>query len=317
MGSPILVRCHLYIESGPRLSVLIFDSCNWTQFSHSFLVFDLKSHIWFLYLNSVLIFGSACATTIEDKIHPNSWQVIDQKPYHVLQKCITIWFNGAYHVGDPGKPLNMATPSCSKLMEIYLVTAIHLPGLCAKRVIDGLAQESRNSTALAMELRLSYTNPSSWSPALILQVISSNLKIIGTCLTCPDGVNIVYCIINPDDIITFIFKASVGQQPMCKKKNIKLLCSFGAKKISQTPSHVHRNRNIVTSTKFCHWLHQKLSFSQLPMQPMTKILSTWQHFHFSVDVIIMSLLYQHDVTMLFRHNNDIIITSPVHWNSYV
>ena len=29
--------------------------------------------------------------------------------------------------------------------------------------IDGLVQERRNSSALAMELRLSYTNPSTWS----------------------------------------------------------------------------------------------------------------------------------------------------------
>ena len=32
---------------------------------------------------------------------------------------------------------------------------------------------------------------------------------------------------------------------------------------------------------FHHWLHWKLSFWQLPVQPMMKISSKWQYFHFS------------------------------------
>ena len=33
---------------------------------------------------------------------------------------------------------------------------------------------------------------------------------------------------------------------------------------------------------FHHWLHWKLSFWQLPVQPVMKISSKWQHFRFSV-----------------------------------
>ena len=33
---------------------------------------------------------------------------------------------------------------------------------------------------------------------------------------------------------------------------------------------------------FHHWLHWKLSKWQLPVQPVIKILSKWQHFHFCV-----------------------------------
>ena len=47
-------------------------------------------------------------------------------------------------------------------------------------------------------------------------------------------------------------------------------------------------RNISTETKmsslwrnFNHWLHWKLSFWQLPVQPVMKISSKWRHFRFS------------------------------------
>ena len=33
---------------------------------------------------------------------------------------------------------------------------------------------------------------------------------------------------------------------------------------------------------FHHWLHRKLSKWQLPVQPVMKISSKWQHFHFSI-----------------------------------
>ena len=35
---------------------------------------------------------------------------------------------------------------------------------------------------------------------------------------------------------------------------------------------------------FNHWLHWKLSFWQLPVQPVMKISSKWRHFRFSGDV---------------------------------
>ena len=35
--------------------------------------------------------------------------------------------------------------------------------------------------------------------------------------------------------------------------------------------------------KFHHWPHWKLSFWQLSVQPVAKILSKWQHFHYSVN----------------------------------
>ena len=52
---------------------------------------------------------------------------------------------------------------------------------------------------------------------------------------------------------------------------------------------LHWNAKVtITETKmssfwqnFHHWLHWKLSFWQLPMQPVMKISSKWQHFRFS------------------------------------
>ena len=52
----------------------------------------------------------------------------------------------------------------------------------------------------------------------------------------------------------------------------------------------HWNGNVFILTTFLspfwwnfhHWLHWKLSFWQLPVQPVMKILSKWQHFCFSV-----------------------------------
>ena len=52
---------------------------------------------------------------------------------------------------------------------------------------------------------------------------------------------------------------------------------------------LHWNAKVtITETKmssfwqnFHHWLHWKLSFWQLPMQPLMKVSSKWQHFHFS------------------------------------
>ena len=50
-------------------------------------------------------------------------------------------------------------------------------------------------------------------------------------------------------------------------------------------------RSFFTETKmlsfwrnFNHWLHWKLSFWQLPVQPVMKISSKWRHFRFSVCV---------------------------------
>ena len=48
---------------------------------------------------------------------------------------------------------------------------------------------------------------------------------------------------------------------------------------------------------FHHWLHQKLSFWQLPVQPVKKISSTWGHFHFS-DLIILCYFEGHFIRAL-------------------
>ena len=39
-----------------------------------------------------------------------------------------------------------------------------------------------------------------------------------------------------------------------------------------------------------HWMHWKLSFWQVPMQPVTKISSKWRHFHFSLAVLTLGTL---------------------------
>ena len=44
---------------------------------------------------------------------------------------------------------------------------------------------------------------------------------------------------------------------------------------------IHWNRNVILMN-FCHWLHWKLSFWQLSVWPVTRILVKWWHFHYSV-----------------------------------
>ena len=44
---------------------------------------------------------------------------------------------------------------------------------------------------------------------------------------------------------------------------------------------------------FNHWLHWKLSFWQLPVQPVMKISSKWRHFRFS-DKVFVAFWYNYD-----------------------
>ena len=63
-------------------------------------------------------------------------------------------------------------------------------------------------------------------------------------------------------------------------------------------SVIHTPRKITFSERemlafwrnFYHWLHWKLSFWQLPVQPVMKISSKWRHSHFSV--ICIKSVYQ-------------------------
>ena len=88
------------------------------------------------------------------------------------------------------------------------------------------------------------------------------------------------------------------------------------------------NKTSVTSTEtkmssfwrnFNHWLHWKLSFWQLPVQPVMKISSKWRHFRFSVPHWFLFLYSQvntfvqvfHLIPLLHRHwVNYIIVLVP-------
>ena len=48
---------------------------------------------------------------------------------------------------------------------------------------------------------------------------------------------------------------------------------------------------------FHHWLHWKLSIWQLPVQPVVKVSSKWQHFRFSESPVMCKMCPSHDVIM--------------------
>ena len=65
---------------------------------------------------------------------------------------------------------------------------------------------------------------------------------------------------------------------------------------------------------FNHWLHWKLSFWQLPVQPVMKISSKWRHFRFSVscevrpNILLLDILpvsTQRDWVFKFPHHFEI------------
>ena len=75
---------------------------------------------------------------------------------------------------------------------------------------------------------------------------------------------------------------------------------------------------------FRHWLHRKLSFWQLPMQPMTKMSSKWRYFRFSVRCecgkgirrssfcrLVVYMLYTYDIPTSL-HNVVSIFALPIH-----
>ena len=59
---------------------------------------------------------------------------------------------------------------------------------------------------------------------------------------------------------------------------------------------------------FNHWLHWKLSFWQLPVQPVMKISSKWRHFRFSAcSLMVMmnsfSALHKYDLEIQFNRRD--------------
>ena len=50
---------------------------------------------------------------------------------------------------------------------------------------------------------------------------------------------------------------------------------------------------------FHHWLHWKLSFRQLQVQPVMKISSKWWHFHFNV---LVRIVEYSTLSAIFIHN---------------
>ena len=79
--------------------------------------------------------------------------------------------------------------------------------------------------------------------------------------------------------------------------------------------------NEITETKmssfwrnFNHWLHWKLSFWQLPVQPVTKISSKWRHFRFSVfDCYIEAKIIRYSHTRLERLGPFILYPVELFW----
>ena len=66
------------------------------------------------------------------------------------------------------------------------------------------------------------------------------------------------------------------------------LATFRSEQLSSHRRYGVSHRRWLIETKmssfwrnFYHWLHWKLSFWQLPMQPVMKISSKWKHFRFS------------------------------------
>ena len=57
---------------------------------------------------------------------------------------------------------------------------------------------------------------------------------------------------------------------------------------------------------FHHWLHWKLSSWQLPVQPVMKISSKWQHFRFSVDALAMQRARTSAVMVLIRQYKQVL-----------
>ena len=55
--------------------------------------------------------------------------------------------------------------------------------------------------------------------------------------------------------------------------------------------HYHWNENVLILTYFHHWLHWKLSFWQLTVQPMVNVSSKWRHFRFSPQCLIVSIQF--------------------------
>ena len=51
------------------------------------------------------------------------------------------------------------------------------------------------------------------------------------------------------------------------------------------------NSEISFWRNFCHLVHWKLSFWQLPVQPMTEVLSKWQHLRFTLCSCVTNLHY--------------------------
>ena len=104
-----------------------------------------------------------------------------------------------------------------------------------------------------------------------------------------DGLGNTMGIHTPENTV-FVLEHALGhfQTLWYPAKLHKIRCCYYGQflpKFSQKTTH---SSPIYTETKmssfwqnFNHWLHWKLSFWQLPVQPMMKISSKWRHFRFS------------------------------------
>ena len=73
-------------------------------------------------------------------------------------------------------------------------------------------------------------------------------------------------------------------RPIPEKQPWKIWVKMISTKTQQKSNRVHNSLKRKCPSfwqNFNHWLHWKLSFEKLPVQPVMKISSKWRHFYFS------------------------------------
>ena len=124
------------------------------------------------------------------------------------------------------------------------------------RHIDGLVQERRNSSALAMELRLYCINPLIYIVAFV-KVWPRSWFELQKFNACPFR-QAMECL---------LWVVYIKNFPSGNSTALSLPANA-----SCSGSCQNDNEMLLYWWNFCHWLHRKLSKWQLPMQPVRKIL---------------------------------------------
>ena len=159
MGFPLLVRWHLYIESGPWWSILIVL----TGWKLTWLTVLANHALWSL------------TTTVNHlNISLHTQRVQWNRIYKDIQwLCFRVWCGRAYFrysMARAASEMSLALPDGTPVYVSVAKHPIMVSGLSQsytlcriyfwKHNVDGLVQERCNSVADTLELRLSCTNPS-------------------------------------------------------------------------------------------------------------------------------------------------------------